>query len=563
MEKLDIIDKIEACKKNSFFLKDLSNEKTSNSEGIILMFVENKNDVYFEKCSDKEKGVDTYLLNEFMERTKDNILYIKYEKNIRQGIKKFQKNISKCSRKPEIIFNQIKNKDIVKIGYITTPIGKYCSGTEVEEYLKEFRRKPVMNSIFKSNDATPSWNGFNYQGFVTILRVMELLNKVSEENRKNYAVEIEKYEDFIIYENNKPKEIFQVKAYVAEKRTTSYIEACEKLINHKKQVGSRSAKCYLATASDISDWKNYEYAKNIALYGYKTGKHIGTEDIVNHIKEEIKLFFSSIDEDKEYNDLEIDLAFANISYLVIDKINYLHNNRGSEDNEYKITFMDFSNKLKETVNDMEVYNLFFARLKLDGKVLMNFDNQILFYCKDCDKPSCEYCPLKDLRETFEAIDRPIYAKVLDPTVTEDDTNAFITEVFSGARIEEILEILESVDTEILFSDKKHIYIANNRNIDDYLEKVIPSSINLKRKSSLPRVLSGVKENNEVKKIYANSSVIVNMKEEKVVYKEQKVNIIPGSLFDDKEIEAKKSIFPDVNFNFIKRDTFIERNKKDE
>lgn len=557
----DIVDKIKACKKNSFYFKDIDIEDISNSEGIILIFVENEKDIKFGTCSIEGKGVDTFLLNESVERASDNILYIKYEKNIRSAVKKFKKNISDSSRKPEIIFNQIENKDIIKVGFIESTEGEYTSGIVMEAYLKTFKRKPIMNLVFKSNDATPSWNGFNYQGFITILRVLELLNEFSEEDIKNHSVEIEKYEDFIIYKNNKPIEIFQVKAYVAGKKLTSYIEACEKLINHKKQIGSKSAKCYLATASEISDWSKSEYEKKIILYGYNEDDFIETGDIVKYIKKEIKIFLKSLDKDKEYDDLEIDLAFANVSYLVIEKINELHEKRGNKEVGYKIEFDKFSEKIKEVIDNIELFNIFFTKMKLDEKVLKNIEREILSYCEDCEKQTCEYCPLKDLRAIFDPIEREIYAKVLDPTVVEDETHAFITEVFSGARIVELLELLENVDIESLFSDQKHIYIANSHEFEDYCEKIIPSAITLKRKQSLPRVLSGIKENNEVKKIYANSSVIVDMQDEKVGYKEQKVNLIPGSLFEDKKIESQKSIFPDINFNLIKRDIFIERNKK--
>ncbi|EMF0193159.1 hypothetical protein NXO50_002643, partial [Enterococcus hirae] len=112
-------------------------------------------------------------------------------------------------------------------------------------------------------------------------------------------------------------------------------------------------------------------------------------------------------------------------------------------------------------------------------------------------------------------------------------------------------------------DKKHIYIANIDNVDDYLEKIIPSSITIKRNNSLTRVLNGVKESSEVKSIYSNSSILVNMKDEKVVYKDQKINIIPDSLLVDSKLDKEKSILPNVNFNLIKRDSFMERNLNNE
>ncbi|ENZ5625261.1 hypothetical protein MCG01_01355 [Enterococcus hirae] len=561
MGNLAIGDRIQECKKRSFFLKDVSINEIPSSEGMFILFVDNIEDIYFVKSVIKEKGVNTYILNQYIKNDTSNILYIKHVKNLKKEIKKFEKVISHSSSKAEIIFNQIKDKSMVKVGYICISSNQNNKETVIDEYLRKYKKKPVMNMIFRSNDATPSWNGFNYQGFVTVLRVLELINSLSEKELKDYSVEIEKYEDFIIYMKGEAQEIFQVKAYVTERNTHSYIEACEKLIQHKKQVGSVGAKCYLSTAADIPDWDEFTYSKDIILYGYKTGKYINTSDIIEHIKKEIRVFFDSLN--KEYGDPEVDLAFASISRMVTKKIDYLHRHRDAEDNEYRLTFIEFYKVIESSLNNMYDYKLFFSKLKLDEKVLQNLDNEISSYCKDCNKTSCEECPLKDLREIFEPMNRNIYAKVLDPTITEDETNAFITEVFSGIRILEILEILESVNSEILFFDKKHIYIANIDNVDDYLEKIIPSSITIKRNNSLTRVLNGVKESSEVKSIYSNSSILVNMKDEKVVYKDQKINIIPDSLLVDSKLDKEKSILPNVNFNLIKRDSFMERNLNNE
>ena len=49
----------------------------------------------------------------------------------------------------------------------------------------------------RGNDAIPTWSGFNYQGKMMLLHVLELINQIERNNDKRiYAVELEKTEDF-------------------------------------------------------------------------------------------------------------------------------------------------------------------------------------------------------------------------------------------------------------------------------------------------------------------------------------------------------------------------------
>ena len=56
----------------------------------------------------------------------------------------------------------------------------------------------------RGNDAIPSWSGFNYQGKVMLLYVLQLINNLPANEISSYQVELEAREDFVIIKNGIP-----------------------------------------------------------------------------------------------------------------------------------------------------------------------------------------------------------------------------------------------------------------------------------------------------------------------------------------------------------------------
>lgn len=52
-------------------------------------------------------------------------------------------------------------------------------------------------------DASPSWNGYNHQGKVALLVVLDMIRteEISKEDMKDYELELEWLEDFSIKKN--------------------------------------------------------------------------------------------------------------------------------------------------------------------------------------------------------------------------------------------------------------------------------------------------------------------------------------------------------------------------
>ena len=120
----------------------------------------------------------------------------------------------------------------------------------------------------RGNDAVPTWSGFNYQGKMMLLHVLELMNKI--QNTDAYIVELEKNEDFSIKHSSEYKSFHQVKACLSKNKWSAFEDAMKKLLQHKKDVASvnSAAKCYLTVARKIDDWNDDTniYKNKILLY---------------------------------------------------------------------------------------------------------------------------------------------------------------------------------------------------------------------------------------------------------------------------------------------------------
>ena len=110
----------------------------------------------------------------------------------------------------------------------------------------------------RGNDAIPTWSGFNYQGKMMLLYVLELINQIAKDKNKDidaYSVELEKTEDFCIICDSEYKSFHQVKAYLSKDKWNSYSKAMDKLLKHRAESNNPTAKCYLTVAKEIRKQK--------------------------------------------------------------------------------------------------------------------------------------------------------------------------------------------------------------------------------------------------------------------------------------------------------------------
>ena len=89
----------------------------------------------------------------------------------------------------------------------------------------------------RGNDAIPTWSGFNYQGKMMLLYVLELINQIAKDKNKDidaYSVELEKTEDFCIICDSEYKSFHQVKAYLSKDKWNSLCIRNFKYITNNK-----------------------------------------------------------------------------------------------------------------------------------------------------------------------------------------------------------------------------------------------------------------------------------------------------------------------------------------
>lgn len=548
---------IEACKKSANKIKDIDRNSLPDSKGIVAIF-KNTESVSFEENEIEKKGVDVYTLDRYQSMNPIEVLYIKSVNNIRNEFVTFLNVSSSENTYPKIIFSKIKNNHNLKLGYFYDG-KKLENGLLMKSVIKKYQTKPIMNKRFGSNDAIPSWNGFNFQGFVTILRTLQLMNTEQKINYGDFAVELERYEDFIIYKCNEAKELFQVKAYVAEKKVTNYAEAFEKLLIHRKQINSPDATCYIATAEKITNWDQSNYKDTITRYGYKDENHIVMEDIIDNIFEELKVYYKNTDEDEEDANL-LELAFSSLGRYISERIIYLHLKKDATDDEYRISFEKIAELLDNASKNIEDAHLYYTRVKIDQEVFATVDAGIYDYCDNCDDETCEECPINNFREVFESVDRGKYAQVITSREIIDENEIYKAFAFNPNDLFDLFEDFYHTDLDHFFYDNQHIFIVNTTTNELYMDKIIPTTLKIndprKTGKGVTKLLKNIQNRTELHAVFNNSSLTTTMKEKSINYKDQQVTFIKEELLDgDLKDNSESSISVDFDFNLINRNFY--------
>lgn len=178
--------------------------------------------------------------------------------------------------------------------------------------------------VGRGNDAIPTWSGFNYQGKMMLLYVLELINQIAKDKNKDidaYSVELEKTEDFCIICDSEYKSFHQVKAYLSKDKWNSYSKAMDKLLKHRVESNNPTAKCYLTVAKEIKDWDDASNTYNVSVELYKrASKVVGVCDVRNEIDTEILVYLKS----KGYSDKAEEIVYGELCLFLDDSIARMH-----------------------------------------------------------------------------------------------------------------------------------------------------------------------------------------------------------------------------------------------
>lgn len=562
---MSIIKLIDEGQKCVVRIGDINHDELPTQSGVVFIFKDALTELIFEDTdiNNNNKGqenTEAFVLQNYYDELPIDTIFVNVVDNIKVEImrlKKGEKSKMKPSQYSLKIFSQIKNREKLFVGYVRDQ-GLNIKKKEIIDFIVEKEHtKPVMNRVFKSNDAIPSWSGFNFQGFVTLLRVMQVINVTSNKDMELFEVEIEKYEDFVIYKNGIAEEIYQVKAYVAEKDVSVYAEALEKLLLHKEQLKNPKAICYIVTAAEISKWDQSKYKEVITRYKYESEYHIEMNSLFSSIKTEINHFYINVG--KKVQSLDIELAFAYLSRLLATKITELHNNKNKTKEDYIIKFSDIIQSLLDATLETEENNLTVMKLRIYEQSMKNINEYIKLFCIQCGHEDCNECSINNLREVIEFVDISQYAQIISPEEIVDDKYVYIPAAFSRNNIFEILKDLYYSDVELFYHNEEYIYINNPNPLIEYMDRIIPSSISLENNLSENRGLSKLLEIFEHKtNLHSKinrSAITATMTHQVVNFKQQKVAEISHSLLTGEENQQKEKISIDFDFNLINRHSY--------
>ena len=135
--------------------------------------------------------------------------------------------------------------------------------------------------VGRGNDAIPTWSGFNYQGKMMLLYVLELINQIAKDKNKDSLMEIGYFHSFV-----------QLRRIIMTKRTVT-IELASGLEARPIAMLVQLASSYESTIYVQSDNKKIN-AKSI----------MGMMTLDLPVGEQVVVTADGVDEEKAVNDIE-------------------------------------------------------------------------------------------------------------------------------------------------------------------------------------------------------------------------------------------------------------------
>lgn len=342
-----------------------------------------------------------------------------------------------------------------------------------------------MGKKKRGNDAIPTWSGFNYQGKITLLCVLLEINQLILKGYKpelldDCHVEIEKTEDFVLVVQGKVKALYQVKAYLSTDKTASFLEAIKKLIEHRSELKSLAAECYICAPLMISDWENSEnsYKNQIKLFLYdKIPVHI--TKVAEKIKMELEKVLISMGLDtKRTNDIYLGLC----SFLD-EKVLKMHE-QGAKKRDYTLSFGEMANFIIDANSNYKIEQSAVERENIYNHIINNFNNVIENYCSNecenkqlgtCKKDIYGSCTVTTSYDYMLQINIWEYCKYLNPHIIAgwDKQLNYISRLSENDFKNLLLPIFKQINEEELYVDDETIYCSTNI-FETVKNRVIPT-----------------------------------------------------------------------------------------
>lgn len=398
----------------------------------------------------------------------------------------------------------------------------------------------------RGNDAIPSWSGFNYQGKMMLLCVMEKIYSiiVSGEDISKYEVELELQEDFVFVEKGKYMQFYQVKATLSKSKWSEYEDALKKLINHRNSSNNATANCYFVVARSIGDWTSSlnPYKSSVNIYKYN-----GNEVSVDGVKEPICTEIEKILDFKGINFENIEAIYGNLCIFIDDKVALMHT-QGAKGRKHKIGLNEFLETTLDAVDRIDAEKEYVIKEKAYEHMIDGLKKSLRDICQqnchenyeDCERE----CALKTAyKKILELTDLRKYCKVINPSIVDgwEDEMSYV-EYFSKSKIKQyILGIfLESNNSELI--EGKENTVGMHSGINPLSQGiVIPTLLDFAEpfdsiENSMQNKLQNLRDNSDVLDELVGNSITVesnNYFSEKSMSQTQITSA--WETFDEKEI----------------------------
>lgn len=335
----------------------------------------------------------------------------------------------------------------------------------------------------RGNDAVPSWSGYNYQGKITLLATLIKINELLSDNKvinENSFVEIEANEDFIIYVDSIATDLYQVKAYLSTTKVASYVSAMDKLIEHRSNIGSVGATCFLCIPLDVEDWSDSTNTYSSIITIYKPyGSCVGLEDVPSLIKQEIEKILIT----QNFSVANKEEIYLELCNFLDKKISSMHM-QGKKNRNYKIVLKDLIDFiLKQDIN-IKASDEAKQKEKVYEYLINEFKNSVDIYCNNycvhkqmgvCHNDVYGICSLYKCYEFIANINIWDYCRYINPHINTgwDEPLNYIGNMNADTFSQLLIPVFNEVMAEDMNSNNNMIYCNTNIYNTDGV-KVIPT-----------------------------------------------------------------------------------------
>lgn len=367
----------------------------------------------------------------------------------------------------------------------------------------------------RGNDAIPTWSGFNYQGKMMLLYVMNLINKLQEDHdERKYSVEVEKTEDFCIICDSKYISFHQVKAYLSKNKWISYSDAMDKLLKHRDNSTNPTADCYLMVARDVTDWNDGSntYNSSVNLYKYNS-KIVGVRDVKDLIMYEVNKYLTL----KGYAEGMGEIVYGALCIFLDDCIASMHKQQFKK-RKYSIDFSLFLNIIESALIGQTVREEFYLKEKIYDYIMENMEKALDNMCQDtCNNTldSCnKSCAAKAAYEKIiDITDYSKFCKIINPSeVDRWDNSLSMVEMLPADKLQnEIYDLLyQSNSPEKVCGDSHGVYLKSKHSHAPN-GQIIPTLLDLTRgfrsgKRALQKIFQNIIGNTDIIDILEGNSI---------------------------------------------------------